>query len=183
MGVKELSETLNNPHFNQFAAILSVAMSARWRMAHPEFPNVWTTLNRLARLNKGLSKKNREYRNTFIAEWTDLFMNLTDTDTDLQYSTDDATWFIEILDGDDEQAKATFSMLFAVASTKNELIALEDAAKLLGKAESTLRNDAAAGKILAAEKIGKSWFFNTLGLRAYYRAKLPSPLNIEIEKE
>lgn len=181
---QSLTTILENPHFNQFAALLSIAMSPKWRMAHPEVPSVRSTIeHRLSRLNRGMLKDATNIKRDFIKEWSTLFMQIVEADPRLHYGVDDYDWFLEVMDGEESIARTTFSMLFAVASTRRQFYSTEQVASFSDKAASTWRNLAAEGKIPGAFQVGNTnrWFFPELSLRAY-GVKVPET-SIEIIEE
>lgn len=173
------TEILENKSFNQFAAILAVTMSPGWRMNHPEIKSVRANLERLAKLSR--SFPNPHPRQDFIDEWWSMLAELVMADVKLlRYSEDDAKWFYSIIYSDD--ARVTISMLFAVASTRQDWFTAEQLGESTPVAASTWRNRAANGEIVGATKAGKTWLFNGLALRAY-GINVPSPMNIEVVEE
>src|SRR6266516_1602009 len=180
MKKQSLTEILDNPHFNQFAAILSVTMAPGWRMRHPEVPSTRGTIEyRLARLNRGMLKDAENIKRDFISEWTDLFTQIVESDSGLRYSIEYMGWFTEGMSGDETTARLTFSMLFAVASTRTVWLTLDKIADITGKPESTLRRHANEGKYAGARLAGKTWIVPQLSLKVYY--DMPSTMNIEVE--
>jgi hypothetical protein len=161
----DLSAILRNPHFSQFAALLSVPLrSMRWRQNHPEVP-FWTRVQTISKLmhDGGIAHKN--LRTQFIEEFTTLIVELISADQRLFYRIEDMDWFVHILSG--EYATVTMSMLFAIASSKQTYLTPAQIAKHTDTAESTWRNKAAAGEIIGAFKAGKQWLIPTTSLRAY----------------
>ena len=186
MNKHSLTEILENPHFLQYAAILSVAMSPKWRMLHPEIPSVRSALeHRLSRLNRAMLKGADNIKQNFIGEWTSMFARIVEADPDLYYRTEDVDWFVSVLDSDEQIARTTFSMLFAVASTRREFADAAQVAEATGEAESTWRNRGAAGEIIGAFKAGgKAWMFPVLSLRAYGIRNIPeAPRNVDASAE
>src|SRR6266487_3759867 len=180
MKKQSLTEILDNQHFNQFAAILSVTMAPGWRMRHPEVPSIRGTVEyRLARLNRGMLKDAENIKRDFIGEWTDLFTQVVEADPGLRYSVEDMDWFVAVMDGDETTARLTFSLLFAVASTRTTWLTLDKIAEITGKPDSTLRRHASEGRYAGARLAGKTWIVPLLSLKAYY--DIPGTMNIEVE--
>src|SRR5690242_14294040 len=151
MEQESLTAILQNKHFLQFAAILSVTMSPGWRMRHPEMPSTQSTIEySLSRLGHSTAKDAENIRRDFIDEWTNLFTQMVKADPGLSYSVEDMDWFVEILDGDDGAARVTFSMLFAVASTSAIWLTLDMVSAITGTPESTLRRHASEGRFAGA---------------------------------
>lgn len=170
-----LAEILENQHFNQFAAILAVTMAPGWRMRHPEVKSIRAALERLAKLAKGFP----DLRQTFVEEWWSMMSELVMADVKLlHYSEEDAKWFYEVVYSDD--ARVTMSMMFAVASSRQDWFTAEQLGESTSDAASTWRNRAANDEIVGARKAGKTWIFNGLALRAY-GVPVPSPMNVEVE--
>lgn len=187
MTEQRLSDILHNNNFCQFAMILSVAMSPKWRRAHPEIPSVRETLEyRLSRLNRGMIQEQLSgIKLDFIKEWTGLFIHIVEADPDLFYTTENMDWFGQVMDGDPGTARATFSMLFAVASTLRTLYTCEQVAEITGEAASTWRNRCAKGDIVGATKIGengKVWVIPSLSLQAY-GVDVPSDLKVDVVQD
>ena len=160
------ADILRNQHFNQFAALFSVAMSPQWRMKHPSVPSVRETLElRLSKLNRSLSKEATAIRNTFVYELVKMLTDIVEADPKLRYSSADLDWLYSTIDAD--TASVTFAMMFAVASTPREYLSAEQVAEITGDAPSTWRARAADRKIAGAFKAGKTWMFPILSLRAY----------------
>jgi hypothetical protein len=165
---QSLTDILRNQHFLRYAAILSLAMMPEWREQHPEVPSVSGTINfRLSKLNKSILSGATSIKYDFLMEWSRLFAQISEVDSKLQYTEDDLAWFIGVLDRDADIARLTFSMLFATAFTPQEWISLQKASQITGKAESTLRGLAAAGKFIGARKFGTSYAISGLALKAY----------------
>lgn len=167
MEMKSLTSITQNPHFNAFAALFSVAISANWRMRHPEVPDVRSTLDRLARLSRNLLKDATSIRNSFIHEITILLVQIVEADPKLHYSTEDLNWMFELLDGESGEARMILSMLFASAVSPRNFLTVEQVAEITGDGASTWRARAANGEIIGAWKAGKTWMFPLLSLKAY----------------
>jgi len=177
MNTFTLTEILKNPHFNQFAAMFSVAMAPGWQMRHPEVPSVRAKLEWFARLFKDSSTPFDQVR--FVEEWSKILTALTVADPNLSYSTDDMDWFASVLDG--KQANVTFSMLFAVASTPVLWLTLDQVADIAGGGASTWRKKASDGELVGARLAGKTWIIPQLSLKAY-GIEIPTTMNIEIDE-
>lgn len=176
---KSLTEILHDSHFNAFAALFSIAISPKWRMAHPEVPDVRATLDRLARLSRSLLKDATSIRDSFTKEFTLLLVQIVEADSRLHYSTDDLDWLYGVLDGDASTSRVTLSMLFAVAVTPRDFLTVEQVAEITGQNVSTWRAKAADGRIIGAFKVGKTWMFPLLSLKAYGVKVDRSSLKIE----
>lgn len=184
MEKQTLTSILENQHFNQFAAILSVAMSPKWRMAHPSVPSVQETLEyRLARMNRGMLKDANAIKRDFKDAWTKMFAQILDADPKLRYRPEDDRWFTEVINGDESTARLTFSMLFAVATTRRTFLDAEQVAEITGEAKVTVRQKAERGEYIGAFKAGgKAWIIPELSLRAY-GAKIPgTSIRLEVEE-
>src|SRR5258706_5587819 len=117
----KFSDILNGPHFNQFAALLRVAMSHHWRMAHPQVPNVRGTLEyRLLKLSQSLSKDAPAIQQDFLTEWVGLITSIVEADPKLYYRPEDVNWLVGVLDG--EYATVIMSMLFAAAASRSSFV-------------------------------------------------------------
>lgn len=183
---ESLTATLHDPHFNSFAALFSIAISPKWRLAHPEVPDVRSILDRLARLSRSLPKDATSIRNSFVKEFTLLLVQIVEADSRLHYSTDDLDWLYSMLDGiesDPSHVRAILSMLFAVAVTPREFLTVEQLVEVSGEGASTWRARAANGDIIGAWKAGKTWMFPVLSLRAYGVNVERSVLKIEEDTE
>jgi hypothetical protein len=163
---KTLTSILNNRHFAQFAAILSVAQSSSWRRSHPDIP-VLSSIERMVKLLRGGEGFPPELRREFLAIWSILLSQIVMAGPRLFYTEEDMHWLIDVLDGEASGAKMILMMLFAYASAKQSYISAEQVAEITGEGASTWRNRASAGKIVGARKIGKTWLFSTTALRAY----------------
>lgn len=162
----KFSEVLDNPHFNQFVALLRRAMSQHWRQRHPEVPSVRATLDyRLMKLAHDISKS-PIIKQDFLEEWVKLFASLIEADPRLYYRQEDMDWFLDVLDG--EYATVTMSMLFAAASSRTEFVTPTQVAEATNTAESTWRNKSARGDFIGAWKVNShQWLIPVASLRAY----------------
>lgn len=164
MADMNFSEVLHNPHFNQFVALLRVAMSQHWRMRHPEVPSVRGTLEyRLSKLHHNLNQPSIQH--DFIAEWTNLFTSVVEADPKLYYRVEDMDWLISVLDGED--ATTILSMLFAASFSPTVFVTPAQVAEATSTHESGWRNKCADGEIIGAFKAGKQWLIPVTALRAY----------------
>lgn len=176
-------DILNNKHFLQIAALLSVAQSAGWQRDHPAMPSVRETLDQLSRFihagphafNNSMSLKHE-----FVCVLVDTLNDIVKQDHKLQYSTDDAQWIFESLYSND--ASTTFSMLFAVSVAQQKWYSAEEVSQFTGQSAGTWKNKAAAGEIYAVERAGvRTWIFPELALRAF--GVNVSSMKVEIETE
>lgn len=161
----KFADILRNPHFSQFAALLSVPYrSMWWRKRHPEVP-FWSRINTITRLMHDGGLAHKSLRDQFIEEFTTLLMELVEADQKLYYRMEDMDWFLETLSG--QYATVTMAMLFAMASAKQTYLTPMEIAEATNTSESNWRNKAAAGEIIGAFKAGKQWLIPTTSLRAY----------------
>lgn len=178
MNIDSLGALTHNTHFLRLVALLSVPQAAGWRVAHPAIPPVRNTLNRLMKLRKSLPSAS--IRDDFFGELTSLLQTLVEADEALNYSTEDMDWILESISSED--APLIFSLLFAYASCPVHWYSAEQVSQFTGNAPSTWRNRAAAGEIIGAKIVAKTWLFPESGLAAYGVA-LPPPMTVEIEEE
>jgi len=155
-------DILQNPHFNNLAAIIRVPFnSEHWRKEHNEVP-FWTLLDELSEV------KTEEHFATNRAEFVNRFgaflVTLTTADERLAYGEEDLAWFIEQMDG--EHALPIISLLFAWFSAPDVTLTPVEVAEITNTAESTWRNKAAAGDIPGAVKRGKQWLLPRSVLRS-----------------
>jgi hypothetical protein len=168
---QSLTEIMNDPHFNQLAALLSIGMSAKFVMSHPEVPNVRATLEyRLSRLVRGYQKDATFIKNDIIKEFSHLIQQIADADKSYFYRPEDYEWFVSVME-DNTTAQITLSSLFAVAVSRRTFYSLEQVAAMPDRhgemrAAETLRQRAQRGEIIGAFKVGKTWMVPDLSLRA-----------------
>lgn len=184
---QSLSEIMNDPHFCQFAALLSLAMSPKFRMSHPEVPDVRATLEyRLIKLVRGYQEGATEIRDKIIQEFSGLIRQIVETNPDKYfYRVEDYDWFLRIVE-DSEIARFVLTALFAVSVSRRTFYSSEEVEAMPehdGKTRSAVwwRQRAQAGKIVGAFKAGNTWMFPDLSLRAI-GVKVPGT-PIEVIKE
>jgi hypothetical protein len=162
-----LAEVLRNPHFNQYAAILSTAMNQAWRSKHPEVPSVRGTLDRFSRLVKTAALSDPA-KQQFLSEFLGAYIAIVEADMRLLHRQEDMDWLLEIVDGGGIEMVAIFSMLFAVATARRQIYSLEQVAVTNELNAGTLKNRASRGEFVGAFKVAETnrWFFSEIGLLA-----------------
>jgi len=180
---QSLTEIMNDPHFNQFAALLSLAMSTKFMMAHPEVPHVRATLEyRLMRLVRGYQEGATYIRDDIVKEFSHLIQQIADADKNYYYRPEDYEWFVEVMD-DSATAQITLSAMFAVAVSRRTFYSLEQVAAMPDRygemrAAETLRQRAQKGEFIGAFKVGKTWMVPDLSLRATGIKMTEAPIEI-----
>jgi len=158
------TDILKNPHFSQFAALLSVPYrSYQWRNQHPHIP-FWLRTQELSKLLNGGGLAHPAMRDAFQEKFLKLINELRQADPRLKYSEEDIAWLIDTLQS--EQASVAMSMLLAMASAKTTYATPVQIANATETNESTWRNRAASGEFVGAYKAGKQWLIPIMSLRA-----------------
>lgn len=161
----KLGDIVRNPHFAQFAALLSVPQrSLLWRKKHPDVP-FWLRMRTMVKLMHDGGLAHKKLRDQFAEQFTTLIAEVSQADPKLFYRKEDMDWFLSVING--QYATLTMSMLFAYSSAKSTYATPAQIAEATSTAESTWRNKAAAGEIIGAVKLGKQWLIPLLSLRAY----------------
>lgn len=177
-------DEIKNKHFQQIAALLSIAQSAGWRRDHPAMPSVRETLDQLSRfIHAGPTAFNHSdsLKHQFAGVFVVMLAEIVMQDHKLSYSTEDAQWIFETLYS--ENAATTFSMLFAVSVAQQKWYSAEQVAQFTKESAGTWKNKAAAGELYAVQRAGaRTWMFPELALRAF-GVNVPSSMEIEIEIE
>ena len=164
---QSFSGIINDPHFNQYAALLSMAMSPKWRMNHSEIPNVRATLEyRLSRLVRGYLEDATSIRDDIVKEFSTLIQSIVEADSKLFYRVADYEWFVEVMDSDAATARFVLTALFAVSVSRRNFFSIEDVAEMAGDSAQKWRKRAADGQIIGAFQTGKTWVIPELSLRA-----------------
>lgn len=157
----DFSIILEDPHFNNLAAIIRVPfLSHSWKKQHASVP-FWALIQNLSSVTPGEAGWNKEQ---VLAAFTDLLLEITTADTRLSYTPEDVKWFVETLDSDSH--KAVISMLQAWYSAPGQLVTPAEIAEQTGSAESTWRNKAANGELPGSIKKGKQWLIQASVLRS-----------------
>jgi hypothetical protein len=160
-----MKEVLSNPHFNQYAAILSTAMNRRWREKHPEVPSVRGTLDRFSTLVKTASMSDA-VKQQFLIEFLGMYMAIVSSDMRLLHRQEDMDWLVEIVQQGGIEMVAIFSALFAVATARNRIFSLDQVARANNLNVGTLKNKVSRREIVGAFKISERWVISELGLMA-----------------
>lgn len=155
------SEVLRNPHFNNLAAIIRVAVrSSGWRTKHADVP--------VKTLEKGFSdlvlfSEMPPDKTQVIEQFGNLILAISQADERLFYTEDDYRWFVEVLDADEWWKLA---LMCAWYSAPDEQLTPSEIAAKTDTNESTWRNKAAFGQVPGAIKKGKQWLLPRSVLRS-----------------
>lgn len=156
------SDILENPHFNNLAAIIRVPfLSLSWRKRHADVP-FWTLIENFSAVTPADNSKWN--KSQVISTFTQLLLELTTADPRLSYTPDDFAWFVGVLDSD--QHKLIIKLFQAWFSAPDKLMTPTEIAEQTGTASSTWRNKAANGEIPGSIKKGKQWLIPVSVLRS-----------------
>lgn len=157
------SDILENPHFNNLAAVVRVAfLSKSWRKEYAQVP-FWTLVDHF----QEVTPLTVQWDKSAVAiAFTDLITAIAGADGRLRmsYSEQDLAWFLSVLDS--EHHKVIIKMLQAWYSAPDELLTPQEVADATGTHESGWRNKAAAGEIPGSFKKGKTWLLPRSVLRS-----------------
>lgn len=146
----KFSEVLQDPHFNNLAAIIRWPFrSQMWKQKHDKV-EFWTRIKALDKANADPFDSRR-----WLLTLTDLLVAITDADPRLRYTTVDLDWMVAQMDG--PHAATVASMFMAWFSAPDEMLTPAEIAKATDTAESTWRNKAATGHVPGSFKKGKQW--------------------------
>lgn len=146
-------EVVSNVDFKRLVAILRVIARPGWQKAHPESSASY----HYARLVKLINQYHADLASDIIAEFSMMVSDALETDVYLSvyYQASVVDWLMSVIDGD--KAKVTLMLVLAYASCEDQMVEIAEAASRTGKAESTIRNLCADGRVPGAQKFGKAW--------------------------
>jgi len=147
------TNTINNPNFQNIAALIRVPFKRRaWRNNHEQVP--FKILNE--KISKAVFVKETPLnKEQTLAAFIDMLTSISNADPLLSYKKEDIDWLVNVIESED--AKSTLALLCAYYTASDSFITPAEIAEQTNTAESGWRNRAAAGEFPSAYKAGKTW--------------------------